>query len=181
MTAMAVGVAVFALVNLVLISKLLAVLEERPVWEVVQESSKLSLLIFLGNSAVGLIAVVLWLREEVLPNVLPKVARLFGSEEAHLLFVHGDGRPFGAIHGPDGFRFGPGGLARAAGRPPGRPGPAPGRDRARHPAPARGTGRRRHAAGAPGPPAALPADLRAGRHPGQRHPGRPDQGGEVDP
>jgi hypothetical protein len=42
MTAMAVGVAVFALVNLVLISELLAVLEERPVWEVVQESSKLS-------------------------------------------------------------------------------------------------------------------------------------------
>jgi hypothetical protein len=155
MTAMAVGVATFAPVNLLLISQLLAVLEDRPVWEVVQESSKLSTLIFLGNSAVGLIGVVLWLREpvalpavllpaatlwlayrlaerqmqerdrfqhlyevgqafasslvmeEVLPNVLPKVARLFGAEEAHLLFAQGAGRPFGAIHGPDGFRFGP--------------------------------------------------------------------------
>jgi PAS domain S-box-containing protein len=155
MTAMAVGVAVFALINLLLISQLLAMLEDRPVWDVVQESSKLSTLIFLGNSAVGLIGVVLWLREpvalpavllpaatlwlayrsaerqmqerdrfqhlyevgqafasslvleEVLPNVLPKVARLFGAEEAHLLFAQGAGRPFGAIHGPDGFRFGP--------------------------------------------------------------------------
>src|SRR5215207_2148749 len=52
MTAMAVGVSTFALVNLLLISQLLAVLEDRPVWEVVQESSKLSTLIFLGNSAV---------------------------------------------------------------------------------------------------------------------------------
>jgi hypothetical protein len=142
-------VATFALVNLLLISQLLAVLEDRPVWEVVQESSKLSTLIFLGNSAVGLIGVVLWLREpvalpavllpaatlwlayraaerqmqerdrfqhlyevgqafasslvpEVLPNVLPKVARLFGAEEAHLLFAQGGGRPFGAIHGREG-------------------------------------------------------------------------------
>jgi PAS domain S-box-containing protein len=182
MTAMAVGVAVFALVNLLLISQLLAVLEERPVWEVVQESSKLSTLIFLGNSAVGLIGVVLWLREpvalpavllpaatlwlayrsaerqmrerdrfqhlyevgqafasslvleEVLPNVLPKVARLFGAEEAHLLFAHGAGRPFGAIHGPDGFRFGPADPADLAalallgdgtGPVVGRPGQAP--------------------------------------------------------
>jgi PAS domain S-box-containing protein len=155
MTAMAVGVAVFALVNLLLISELLAVLEKRPLWDVVQESSKLSILIFVGNSAVGLIAVVLWLREpvalpavllpaatlwlayrsaerqmqerdrfqhlyevgqafassleleEVLPNVLPKVARLFGADEAHLLFAQGAGRPFGAIYGPEGFRFGP--------------------------------------------------------------------------
>ena len=155
MVAMAVGVGVFTLVNLLLISKLLAVLEDRPVRDVVQESSKLSTLTFLGNSAVGLIGVVLYLREpmalpavllpaatlwlayrlaerqmrerdqfqhlyevgqafasslvleEVLPNVLPKVARLFGAEEAHLLFAQGAGRPFGAIHGPDGFRFGP--------------------------------------------------------------------------
>jgi PAS domain S-box-containing protein len=155
MTAMAVAIAIFALVNLLLISQLLAVIEDRPLWDVVQESSKLSILIFLGNSAVGLIGVVLWLREpvalpavllpaatlwlayrsaerqmqerdrfqhlyevgqafasslvleEVLPNVLPKVARLFGAEEAHLLFAQGAGRPFGAIHGPDGFRFGP--------------------------------------------------------------------------
>ena len=49
MTAMAVGVATFALVNLLLISQLLAVLEERPVWDVVRESSKLSILIFLGT------------------------------------------------------------------------------------------------------------------------------------
>ena len=154
MTAMAVAIAIFALVNLLLISQLLAVIEDRPLWDVIQESSKLSILIFLGNSAVGLIGVVLWLREpvalpavllpaatlwlayrsaerqmqerdrfqhlyevgqafasslvleEVLPNVLPKVARLFGAEEAHLLFAQGAGRPFGAIHGPDGFRFG---------------------------------------------------------------------------
>ena len=46
---MAVGVAVFTLVNLLLISQLLAVLEDRPV----QESSKLSTLTFLGNSAVA--------------------------------------------------------------------------------------------------------------------------------
>jgi hypothetical protein len=51
MTAMAVGVATFALVNLLLISQLLAVLEERPVWDLVRESSKLSILIFLGNIA----------------------------------------------------------------------------------------------------------------------------------
>jgi PAS domain S-box-containing protein len=162
MTAMAVGVATFALVNLLLISQLLAVLEERPFWDVVQESSKLSTLIFLGNSAVGLIGVVLWLREpvalpavllpaatlwlayrsaerqmqerdrfqhlyevgrafasslvleEVLPNVLPKVARLFGAEEAHLLFAQGTSQPFGAIHGPGGFRFGPAGQADLA-------------------------------------------------------------------
>jgi PAS domain S-box-containing protein len=182
MTAMAVGVATFALINLLLISKLLAVLEDRPAWDVVQESSKLSILIFLGNSAVGLIGVVLWLREpvalpavllpaatlwlayrsaerqmqerdrfqhlyevgqafasslvleEVLPNVLPRVARLFGAEEAHLLFAQGAGRPFGAIHGPDGFRFGPADpadlaalalLGQGAGPVVGRPGQAP--------------------------------------------------------
>jgi PAS domain S-box-containing protein len=182
MVAMAVGVAVFTLVNLLLISQLLAVLEDRPVREVVQESSKLSTLTFLGNSAVGLIGVVLYLREpmalpavllpaatlwlayrlaerqmqerdqfqhlyevgqafasslvleEVLPNVLPKVARLFGAEEAHLLFAQGAGRPFGAIHGPDGFRFGPADPADLAalallgdgtGPVVGRPGQAP--------------------------------------------------------
>jgi len=162
LAAIAVGVAVFALVNLLLISQLLALLEDRPVWEVVQESSKMSTLIFLGNSAVGLIGVVCYLREpvmlpavglpvvtlwlayrsagremqerdrfqhlyevgqafasslvleEVLPNVLPKVARLFGAEEAHLLFAQGPGRPFGAIHGPQGFRFGPAGDADLA-------------------------------------------------------------------
>jgi PAS domain S-box-containing protein len=162
MAAMAAGVAVFTLVNLLLISQLLAVLEDRPVWEVVQEAAKLSTLTYLGNSAVGLIGVVLYLREpvalpavllpaatlwlayrsterqmqerdrfqhlyevgqafasslvleEVLPNVLPKVARLFGAEEAHLLFAHGAGQPFGAIHGPGGFRFGPAGQADLA-------------------------------------------------------------------
>jgi hypothetical protein len=144
MVAMAAGVASFTLVNLLLISQLLALLEHRPAREVVLEASKLSTLTFLGNSAVGLIGVVLWLRapvalpavllpaatlwlayrlaerqmqerdrfqhlyevgqafasslvlEEVLPNVLPKVARLFGAEEAHLLFAQGAGRPFGA-------------------------------------------------------------------------------------
>jgi PAS domain S-box-containing protein len=162
LTAMAVGVAVFALVNLLLISQLLALLEERGTWDVVQESSKMSTLIFLGNSAVGLIGVVCYLREpivlpavllpvvtlwlayrsagremqerdrfqhlyevgqafasslvleEVLPNVLPKVARLFGADEAHLLFAQGTRRPFGAIYGPDGFRFGPAGDADLA-------------------------------------------------------------------
>jgi PAS domain S-box-containing protein len=162
LAAMAVGVAVFALVNLLLISQLLALLGERPAWDVVQESSKMSILIFFGNSAVGLIGVVcylhepvvlpavllpvvtLWLAyrstgremrerdrfqhlyevgqafasslvlEEVLPNVLPKVARLFGASEAHLLFAQGASRPFGAIYGPDGFRFGPAGDADLA-------------------------------------------------------------------
>src|SRR4029453_7926377 len=183
MTAMAAGIALFALINLLLISQLLALLEDRPVWDVVQESSKLSILIFVGNSAVGLIGVVLWLREPValpavllpaatlwlayrsaerqmqerdrfqhlyevgqafasslvleegVPNVLPKVARLFGAEEAHLLFAQGAGRPFGAIHGPDGFRFGPADpadlaalapLGEAAGPVVGRPGQAGG-------------------------------------------------------
>jgi PAS domain S-box-containing protein len=182
MTAMAVAIAIFALVNLLLIGQLLALIEDRPLWDVVQESSKLSLLIFLGNSAVGLIGVVLWLREpvalpavllpaatlwlayrsaerqmqerdrfqhlyevgqafasslvleEVLPNVLPKVARLFGAAEAHLLFAQGAGRPFGAIHGPDGFRFGPADpadlaalalLGEGTGPVVGRPGQAP--------------------------------------------------------
>jgi PAS domain S-box-containing protein len=162
LAAIAAGVAVFALVNLLLISQLLALLEDRPVWAVVQESSKMSTLVFLGNSAVGLIGVVCFLREplvlpavglpvvtlwlayrsagremqerdrfqhlyevgqafasslvleEVLPNVLPKVARLFGAEEAHLLFAQGQGRAFGAIHGPQGFRFGPAGDADLA-------------------------------------------------------------------
>jgi PAS domain S-box-containing protein len=162
LAAIAVGVAVFALVNLLLMSQLLAMLEDRSAWAVVQESSKMSTLVFLGNSAVGLIGVVCWLREplvlpavglpvvtlwlayrsagremqerdrfqhlyevgqafasslvleEVLPNVLPKVARLFGAEEAHLLFAQGQGRPFGAIHGPQGFRFGPAGDADLA-------------------------------------------------------------------
>ena len=72
--------------------------------------------------------------EEVLPNVLPKVARLFGAEEAHLLFAQGAGRPFGAIHGPDGFRFGPADpadlaalalLGEGTGPVVGRPGQAP--------------------------------------------------------
>jgi PAS domain S-box-containing protein len=182
MVAMAVGVATFTLVNLLLISQLLAALEDRPVRDVVQESSKLSTLTFLGNSAVGLIGVVLYLRapmalpavllpaatlwlayhlaerqmrerdqfqhlyevgqafasslvlEEVLPNVLPRVARLFGAEEAHLLFAQGAGRPFGAIHGPDGFRFGPADpadlaalalLGEGTGPVVGRPGQAP--------------------------------------------------------
>jgi hypothetical protein len=256
MTAMAVAIAIFALVNLLLISQLLAVIEDRPLWDVVQESSKLSILIFLGNSAVGLIGVVLWLREpvalpavllpaatlwlayrsaerqmqerdrfqhlyevgqafasslvleEVLPNVLPKVARLFGAEEAHLLFAQGAGRPFGAIHGPDGFRFGPADPADLTalallgeGTSPvvGRPGQAPEGWRELLVAPLvaqgrhlgvivlgnlrhdRHTGGRGHAARPPGPPAALPPGLGAGRHPRQRHPGRPDQGGEVDP
>src|SRR5918999_6350838 len=78
MTAMAVGVAVFTLVNLLLISQLLAMLEDRPVWDVVQESFKLSTIISLGNSAVGLIGVVLWLREPVaLPAVLLPAATLW--------------------------------------------------------------------------------------------------------
>jgi hypothetical protein len=50
---MAVAIAIFALVNLLLISQLLAVIEDRPLWDVVQESSKLSILIFLGNSALA--------------------------------------------------------------------------------------------------------------------------------
>jgi PAS domain S-box-containing protein len=162
LTAMAAGVAAFALVNLVLISRLVALLEDRPVRDVVLETSKLSSLLFVGNSAVGLIGVVLYLREpvvlpsvllpvatlwlayrsleremqerdrfehlyevgqafasslvldEVLPNVLPKVARLFGAQEAHLLFAQGMGRPSGAIYGPDGFRFGHAGAADLA-------------------------------------------------------------------
>jgi PAS domain S-box-containing protein len=182
MVAMAAGVAAFTLVNLLLMSQLLAVLEDRPAWEVVQEASKLSILTYLGNSAVGLIAVVLYLREpvalpavllpavtlwlayraterqmeerdrfqhlyevgqafasslvleEVLPNVLPKVARLFGAEEAHLLFAHGTSRPFGAIHGPGGVRVGPAApphqeaqaqLGEGTGPVVGRPGQAP--------------------------------------------------------
>jgi PAS domain S-box-containing protein len=182
MAAMAAGVAVFTLVNLLLISQLMALLDDRPVREVVLEAAKLSTLTYLGNSAVGLIGVVLWLREpvalpavllpaatlwlayrsaerqmqerdrfqhlyevgqafasslvleEVLPNVLPKVARLFGASEAHLLFAQGGGRPFGAIHGPDGFRFGPADpadlaaldlLGEGTGPVVGRPGQAP--------------------------------------------------------
>jgi PAS domain S-box-containing protein len=182
LAAVAVGVATFALVNLVLISQLVALLEDRPVGDVVQETFKLSSLLFVGNSAVGLIGVVLYLHEpvvlpavllpvatlwlayrsleremqerdrfqhlyevgqafasslvleEVLPNVLPKVARLFGAEESHLLFAQETGRAFGAIHGPDGFRFGPAGdadlaalglLGEGTGPVVGRPGQAP--------------------------------------------------------
>jgi PAS domain S-box-containing protein len=182
LAATAVGMAVFVLVNLLLIGQLIALLEHRPVWEVVQESSKLSILIFLGNSAVGLIGVVCWLREptvlpavglpvvtlwlayrsaghqmrerdrfqhlyevgkalasslvleEVLPDVLPKVARLFGASEAHLLFAQGASRPSGALYGYGGFRFGLAGdadmaalrlLGDSVGPVVGRPGRAP--------------------------------------------------------
>jgi PAS domain S-box-containing protein len=153
--AMAAAVAVFALLNLVLISQLLAAIEGRPVREVLRESSKTSILVFLGNSSVGLIGVALWLHvpvmlpsvllpvatlylayrsaareteerdrfqhlyevgqalssslvlDDVLPDVLPRVAELFRAGEARLLFAQGAGRPFGAIYGAGGFRFGP--------------------------------------------------------------------------
>jgi hypothetical protein len=75
MAAMAAGVAVFTLVNLLLISQLMALLDDRPVREVVLEAAKLSTLTYLGNSAVG---VVLWLREPVaLPAVLLPAATLW--------------------------------------------------------------------------------------------------------
>jgi PAS domain S-box-containing protein len=69
--AMALSVAVFALLNLLLISRLIGLLEERPVAEVVRESSKMSVLIFLGNACVGLIAVALYRHD---PVALPAVA-----------------------------------------------------------------------------------------------------------
>jgi PAS domain S-box-containing protein len=153
--AMAFAVATFALLNLLLISQLIATVEERRPAEVVGESSKTSTLTFLGNASVGLIGVALWLRaavvlpavllpvatlylayrsaareteerdrfqnlyeigqslssslvlDDVLPVVLPRVARLFGAAEARLLFASGVSRPFGAIHDADGFRYGP--------------------------------------------------------------------------
>jgi PAS domain S-box-containing protein len=153
--AMAFAVAVFALLNLLLISQLIATVEERPAYEVVGESSKTSTLTFLGNASVGLIGVTLWLRapvvlpavllpvatlylayrsaareteerdrfqnlyeigqslsssldlDDVLPVVLPRVARLFGAAEARLLFASGVSRPFGAIQDGEGFRYGP--------------------------------------------------------------------------
>ncbi|HEV8652200.1 MAG TPA: ATP-binding protein [Actinomycetes bacterium] len=153
--AMAAAVALFALLNLLLISQLLATIEGRPVRDVVRESSKTSTLVFLGNSSVGLIAVALWLHapvmlpsvllpvatlhlayrsaareteerdrfqhlyevgqalssslvlDDVLPDVLPRVAELFRVGEARLLFAQGADRPFGAIYGAGGFCFGP--------------------------------------------------------------------------
>jgi PAS domain S-box-containing protein len=45
--------------------------------------------------------------EEVLPDVLPKVARLFGAAEAHVLLAQAAGRPPAAIWSARGFRFGP--------------------------------------------------------------------------
>jgi PAS domain S-box-containing protein len=153
--AMAFAVAVFALLNLLLISQLIATVEERSAGEVVGESSKTSTLTFLGNASVGLIGVTLWLRapvvlpavllpvatlylayrsaareteerdrfqnlyeigqslsssldlDDVLPVVLPRIARLFGAAEARLLFASGVSRPFGAIQDAEGFRYGP--------------------------------------------------------------------------
>jgi PAS domain S-box-containing protein len=153
--AMALAVATFALLNLLLISQLIATVEGRPAREVVSESSKTSTLTFLGNASVGLIGVALWLRapvvlpavllpvatlylayrsaareteerdrfqnlyeigqslssslvlDDVLPVVLPRVARLFGADEARLLFAQGGSRPSGAILDADGFRYGP--------------------------------------------------------------------------
>jgi PAS domain S-box-containing protein len=153
--AMALAVASFALLNLLLISQLIATVEERPAREVVSESFKTSTLTFLGNASVGLIGVALWLRapvvlpavllpvatlylayrstareteerdryqnlyeigqslssslvlDDVLPVVLPRVARLFGADEARVLFAQGDSRPFGAIQDAEGFRYGP--------------------------------------------------------------------------
>src|SRR6266511_3102472 len=153
--AMAFAVAVFALLNLLLISQLIATVEERSAGEVVGESSKTSTFTFLGNASVGLIGVTLWLRapvvlpavllpvatlylayrsaareteerdrfqnlyeigqslsssldlDDVLPVVLPRIARLFGAAEARLLFASGVSRPFGAIQDAEGFRYGP--------------------------------------------------------------------------
>jgi PAS domain S-box-containing protein len=45
--------------------------------------------------------------DDVLPVVLPRVARLFGADEARVLFAQGGSRPFGAIHDAEGFRYGP--------------------------------------------------------------------------
>ncbi|HVD14160.1 MAG TPA: ATP-binding protein [Actinomycetota bacterium] len=152
--AMALAVATFALFNMLLISQLIATVEERPAREVVGESFKTSTLTFLGNASVGLIGVALWLRapvvlpavllpvatlylayrsaareteerdrfqnlyeigqslssslvlDDVLPVVLPRVARLFGADEARVLFAQGGSRPFGAIHDAEGFRYG---------------------------------------------------------------------------
>jgi PAS domain S-box-containing protein len=157
--ALAFAVATFALLNLLLISQLIATVEERPAHEVVGESSKTSTLTFLGNASVGIIGVALWLRapvvlpavllpvatlylayqsaareteerdrfqnlyeigqslssslvlDDVLPVVLPRVARLFGAAEARLLFASGVSRPFGAIYDAGGFRYGPAGDA----------------------------------------------------------------------
>src|SRR5204862_298068 len=76
--AMAVAVASFALLNLLLISQLIATVEERRAAEVVGESSKTSTLAFLGNASVGLIGVALWLRAPVVPPaVLLPVATLY--------------------------------------------------------------------------------------------------------
>jgi PAS domain S-box-containing protein len=67
---LAVAAAIFAFLNLILISQLLALFEERTAWEVIAESGLISVLTLLGNAAVGLITVVVWARE---PAVLPAV------------------------------------------------------------------------------------------------------------
>jgi PAS domain S-box-containing protein len=68
LAAMAAAAALFVLLNLLLIGQLLALLEDRAAGEVVREAASLSLLVFLGNSAVGLMGVVCFLRE---PAALP--------------------------------------------------------------------------------------------------------------
>ena len=244
--AMAVGMATFALVDLLLISQLLAVFEDRPVWDVVRVGQAVDPHLpgglpsadrgrpvaaraggpparrssrprcgwptarptmqertlrapVRGRPAFASSLVL----EEVLPNVLPKVARLSGRE-ASLLFAPGRRTAFRPFHGPDGFRspptqadlatlafFGRDGRSRCAGRP--RPrGLARAARRAlvARPAPwvivlatCATTPRR----GGPGmrlrrQDLQLLSRLASpGRHPRQRHPGGPDQGGEVDP
>jgi PAS domain S-box-containing protein len=67
---LAIAAAVFAFVNLLLISQLLALFEERTAFDVIAESGLFSVLTLLGNAAVGLIAVVVY---ELEPRVLPAI------------------------------------------------------------------------------------------------------------
>jgi PAS domain S-box-containing protein len=74
---LALAAATFALINLLLISQLLALLEDRTPSAVIVESGLFSVLTLLGNAAVGLIAVVVLAREPlVTPAVLFLIATL---------------------------------------------------------------------------------------------------------
>jgi PAS domain S-box-containing protein len=74
---LALAAATFALINLLLISQLLALFEERTAWDVIVESGLFSVLTLLGNAALGLIAVTVLVREPlVLPSVLFLIATL---------------------------------------------------------------------------------------------------------
>lgn len=71
LAAIAAGMALFTFINLLTISAIIAATTERPLREIINEERGLSFALGLGNSAVGMVAISLWLeRPALMPAVL---------------------------------------------------------------------------------------------------------------